>query len=108
MDQLTTFRLELGINAQKITQAFMSNNKQLEEVIEKAVTAGLEEFCNQENIHLVIKEKTKETLLNSFVNQRLLHWDLENAVSKAVNEKVQVKISEYANKLAEKITESLK
>ena len=106
MDQLATVKIELGINAQKITSMFMTNNKQLEEVIGESIQAGLDEFCNADNFKDVIKQKTKQELLN-MVHNKLFSWDLQDKMDKAIRLSIENKIKEYADKIADKVTSAL-
>ena len=107
MDGLTTLRLELGINAQKMIQMVQVNNKHIEDEISKGIQMALDEILKDDNFALAVKEQTK-IALNEVVNKAVLGYEVRNSITKMVEEQIGKKVGEYAEKLAENITQHLK
>ena len=107
MDNLTTIRLELGINAQKMIQQVQVHNETIEAEISKGVQMSLEEILADENFALKIKEQTIKTI-EDVVSKAVFSWEVRNKITKMIEEKVGEKVQVYAEKIAEQITSNLK
>ena len=103
----TSINIELGIDARKIMQQVRLNNEALETQVSKGLELALEDIANGDNFVQTIRENTKKELLN-IVDKAVMSWELRNKISKLVEEKVGKKIEEYADKIADQITSSLK
>ncbi len=107
MDNLTTIRLDLGINAQKMMQQVHLNNKLIEDHIQRGIELALDDITKEDNLVEAIREATTNELI-SVVNQTVLSWELKNKISKIVEQKLGEKLEEYANTVVEKLTKDLK
>jgi hypothetical protein len=101
------FKMELGINAQKIVAQFQENNRALESSLENGIKKALEELQEENHLEFLIKEQTKKEILN-FVSGHTFTWELQKQIKQKVSEKVEEKLNAYADKIAEQITKSLK
>ena len=107
MDQLTSIKLELGINAQQIIQQVQINNKNIEEQVSKGIELALKDIVDGDNFIQMIREQTV-TELSSIVSKSVMSWEVKNRITKLIEAKVMEKIEEYADNIAEKITSTLK
>lgn len=107
MDNLTTLRIDLGINAQKVMQQLQVHNLNIEAEVEKGLQMAFDEIATDDNFALKIKNETKAHI-ESICHQAIMSWEVKNKITKFIEEKVGNKISEYADRIAENITSSLK
>lgn len=107
MDNLTTIRLELGINAQRFIQQIHLNHGAIEEQIAKGIELALNDLCEGDNFVQSVREATKVEL-GKIVTGAVVSWETKNKIEKMVAEKIGLKISEYADAVAEKVTASLR
>lgn len=107
MDNLTTIRLELGINAQKMIQQVQVHNEAIEAEISKGVQIALEEILSDGNFALKIKEQTIKTI-EDVVSKAVFSWEVRDKITKMIEEKVGEKVQAYAEKIAESVTSNLK
>ncbi len=106
MDDLTTIRIELGIQAQKIMSHVQINNETIQDKIQEGIEKGLTELLVDENFVNIISEATKKQVYE-LIDKYSFGYDLKQAVSKAMQTKVMNKMDEYADKLAERVAEIL-
>lgn len=106
MDNLTTIRLELGINAQKFIQQVQLHNGTIEEQIAKGIELALNDICEGDNFVQSVREATKLEL-SKIVNKAVFRWETQNKIEKLVAEKISKKVEVYADTIAEKVTASL-
>lgn len=106
MENMTTLRVDLGINAQKIAQQVMIHNEAIEIQISKGIQLALDEITVEENFISLVKEGTKQSILQS-INEATNSWEFKRKVSDAINSKLENKINEYANEVAEKVFKDL-
>lgn len=107
MENLSRITLELGINAQRIVQQVQIHNQNIESEITKGIELALEDIMVGDNFINMIKESTKKEIENIAKNA-IVSWELKNKIQQLVNEKVGKKLEEYTDRIADKITESLK
>ena len=107
MEQLTTVRLELGINAQKFIQQVQLHHGTIEEQIAKGIELALNDVCEGDNFIQLVRQQTKNELVN-IVNRAVFSWETSNKIQKLVSEKIGNKIEEYAENIAEQVTQNLK
>jgi polyribonucleotide nucleotidyltransferase len=107
MEQLVNIRLDLDINAQKIIQQVQLHNGNVEDQIAKGIELALNDLCEGDNFVQQIREATKVEL-SKIVHRAILKWDTQQAIEKAVSEKIAKKIEEYADRVAEQVTANLK
>lgn len=107
MDNMATIRLELGIQAQQIASHIQVRNKQLESEIEKEIEMAMNEILEGDSFAIKIKHSTKDTI-EQIVHKAIMGWEIQNKITKLVQEKVGEKIEAYAEQLATKIAETLK
>ena len=60
MENQTSIRLELGINAQKFIQQVQLNNKVIEYQIQKGIELALNDIVENDNFIEIIRESTKK------------------------------------------------
>ncbi len=106
MENQTSIRLELGINAQKFIQQVQLNNKVIEDQIQKGIELALNDIVENDNFIEIIRESTK-TELRGIVNKSVMSWEVRAKISKVVEAKIGEKIDQFADKIAEKVTASL-
>jgi polyribonucleotide nucleotidyltransferase len=104
---MTTIRLELGINAQKFIQQVQINNEVIEEQIAKGIELALQDICEGDNFIQHVRQQTKKEL-TEIVNKSVFSYELRNKITKLVEEKISKKVEEYADRIAENVTASLK
>jgi hypothetical protein len=107
MENTSTIRLELGINAQKFIQQVQLNNEAIEAQIAKGIELALNDITDEGNFVEVIRQSTKDELTN-IVNKAVMSWEVKNKITKLVEQKIGEKVEAYADKIADKITSSLK
>lgn len=103
---MTTIRLELGIDAQKFMQQVQIYNQGMEAEVSKGIQMALDEIIADDNFALLIKNRTKEAIEN-IAYKVVMSWEIKDAIYKMINERVNKKVEEYADRIAEKITKSL-
>ena len=106
MEELTKIRLELGINAQKMIQQVQLNNKIIEDQIEKGIQLALDDISKDDNFIEVIREQTKKEL-HDIIRKTTMSYEVRSLISKAVETKLGDKIDAFAEKIVEKISETL-
>lgn len=106
MDNHTTVKLELGINAQRFMQQVMVNNQRIEEQIEEGIKMALDEIADSNNFTLIIKDKTIAAI-SSMVTEATFHWDIRKKVQKTIDDKIQEKINEFAEKVADSVLKGM-
>lgn len=106
MEHLNTVKLELGINAQRFMQQVMINNQKMEEQIEAGIKLALDEISNTENFTLLIKDKTIAAI-SSLVTEATFGWDLRKKIQKAIDDQIQQKINEFAEKVAQSVLKGM-
>jgi methionine aminopeptidase len=106
MDNLTSIRLELGINAQKMIQHVQLHNEAIETQVEKGIQLALDELITNDNFVIMIKNETIKSL-SDIVSKQVFSWELRNKISKMIEDKIAKKAEEYTDKIAEQITKSL-
>ena len=105
-NNLVNFKIDLGINAQKIVSQIQLNNRNIEEQISQGIELAIIEIANKPNFVESIKLATEKELLD-IVNNRILSFDIRQKIIKMIDAKVGEKLDIYAEKIANKITESL-
>ena len=106
-ENTTTIRLELGISAQKFIQQVQLYNGTIEEQIAKGIELALNDICEGDSFIEAVRESCKVELAQ-IVNKAVMSWEVRNKISKLVEEKIGKKVEEYADRIAEKVTETLK
>lgn len=104
---LATIRIELGISARQIISQFQTNNQQLEEVVTKGIERALEEILQDENFENLVCETVKDEIWKT-VREAATDWTVRTRVRESLNEVVEKKVIEYAEKFAEALTKNIK
>jgi len=99
-------RLDLGIDARRMMQQVQLENKHLEEKISKGIELALNDLAEGDNFIEHVREQTKLELAN-IVNRAIMSFDVRQAVTKAINEKMAKKIEEYAEQISEQMIKKL-
>lgn len=100
-------RLELGISAQKMVQHVQMHNENIEQQISKGIELAIRDLTEGDNFVNQVRESTKVEL-KRIVHQAIVKYDTQRAIEKAVSEKIAKKIEEYADSVAEQVTNNLK
>jgi hypothetical protein len=87
MENLTTIRLELGINAQKIIQQVKLHHGSIEEQIGKGIELALNDLCEGDNFVQSVRESAKLEL-SKIVHKAVLAYDTQRQIEKLVSEKI--------------------
>jgi polyribonucleotide nucleotidyltransferase len=106
MENLTTIRLELGINAQKFIQQVQIHNQTIEEQVAKGIELALNDIADGDNFIQSVREATKNEL-REIVNRAVMSYEVRHKIEKMVADKINQKVEEYAEKIADKVTSSL-
>lgn len=107
MEDNVRINLELNISAQKIMHQIQLNHGAIEEQIKQGIELAIKDITDGDNLVQKIRESCKDEILKT-VNKAVMSWEVQNSISKMVQDKVVSKIGDYADEIAEKITSSLK
>ncbi len=103
---MTTLRVDLGINAQQIAQQVMINNKAIEDQIAIGIQNAIDEITDEEGFIGYVKEGTKKTIKDA-IDSATNSWEFRRKVQNAITERLEEKIKEYADGVAEKVLKDL-
>ncbi len=106
MENLTTLRIDLGINAQKIIQQVQIHNHSVEDEIARGVQLALDDILKEDGLIELIRVAARKELLD-IMHKTVISWDTRDKITKLINEKVGEKIHEYADRIAEQLTSNL-
>ena len=106
MENMTTLRVDLGINAQKIAQQVMINNKSIESQIAAGIQKAIDEITDEKGFIGHVKEGTKKAIKEA-IHSATNSWEFKQKVTKAINERLEEKIKEYADSVADKVLKDL-
>lgn len=106
MENIASIKLELGIDARKFIQQVQLQNEVIEKQITKGIELALNDITDSDNFVEAIRKNTRKEL-EMIVNKTVMSWEVKNKISKMVEDRVGKKIEEYADKIAEKITQNL-
>lgn len=104
---LGTFRFELDVAAQRMLTQIQSNNKQLEELIQKASIEAIDEL-SQENGGLAeyVKTEVKKQLLSA-IRDAMLPYNVREQVVTLVNNKVFDVVNSRIESVIEKLLKDI-
>lgn len=106
MENVTTLRIDLGINAQQIASQIMIHNKSIESQIIQGIEAGLKEITDSSGFVNYVKEGTKKAI-NDAISSATDSWEFRMKIQKAITERLDEKIKEYADGVAQKVLKDL-
>ena len=106
MEDLTTLRIDLGINAQKIAQQVMIHNENIESQITKGIEKGLESIMSEDNFIDAVARATQNEV-DKILRDTLVSWEFRKKISQKLQEKVECEIDKYSEGLANKLMETL-
>jgi hypothetical protein len=106
MDNQTTIRVDLGIDARKFIQQVQLNNETIEDQVKQGLELAIKDISEGDNFIQAVRENTKKELLD-IVSTKVLSWEVRGKLSKSIEEKIGKKIDEYADKIAESVTKNL-
>ena len=106
MNGLTNIRIDLGIDAQKIVSQIMIDNRLIENQIKKGIELALKEVTEEDNFIRIIANGTKESI-NNIIKSATHSWEFKSKIEKAINSKIEGKIQDYAEKVAEQVLKNL-
>lgn len=106
MNDVTTLRIDLGIQAQQIASQIMVNNNNIEKNIANGIQKAIDELSSEQAFEQAVSMATKKAILD-IVDSTILGWEFRNKVKKIVDEKISGAIGVYGEKLAEKMIQTL-
>jgi len=106
MENMTSIKLELGIDARKFIQQVQLQNKVIEYQISKGIELALNDITDNDNFVEAIRQSTKNEL-EMIVNRAVMSYEIKRKISQLVEEKIGEKIEKYAEEIATKMTDSL-
>jgi hypothetical protein len=106
METLSSVRIELGINAQRLISQFQINNKQLEESVQKGINLALDEMINDENFIRTIADHTKKEMMG-IITSGIWQLGFREKMKASFESHVGKKIDEFNYQLSEKLSEAL-
>jgi len=106
MENMTTIRLELGIDARQFVQQVQVHNEQLESQISKGIELALDELTKEDNFVSVVKDATKKQV-NEIVNERVFSWEMKNKIQNLIDDKIKDKLDAYADKIASEVVNGM-
>lgn len=99
-------QMELKLNAQHLIKQVHTNNQSMKEAMEKGITQAFEELTAGENFVNYVKEEAKKQL-QACIHNAILSFEVRKEIENAIANAVSGKIVEYAQKVADKITQDL-
>jgi hypothetical protein len=106
MENGTSIRLELGIDARRFIQQVQLQNKVLETQIEKGIELALEDILIENNFIEMVRISMKKELQN-FVTNHVMSYEMRRKLSKSIEDKIGNKLDLLADKIAENLTTAL-
>lgn len=107
MENTTSIRIELGIEAQKIVQQLLLNNETIEKQITKGIQLALDEIAKDETQFVEGIKNTVLTKLQTLVHQAIFSYEVQTKINKAIADKIGNSIDTYASALAERVSTEL-
>ena len=106
MKNTTSIRVELGISAQQLIQQVMINNKHVEAQITEGLELALDDVLNKENFVEHIRQAAKKEIEKT-IQDSLGQWNVRQQIKKMIETKLAEKLEEFAEKVANQLTENL-
>ena len=106
MQNTTSIRVELGISAQQLIQQVMINNKHVEAQITEGLELALDDVLNKENFVEHIRQAAKKEIEKT-IQDSLGQWNVRQQIKKMIETKLAEKLEEFAEKVANQLTENL-
>lgn len=101
MDNISHIRMELGIQAQRIISELSINNDLIKDQLEKGIQLALEDIKSSNFVELV-RQQTKVEI-QKILSETVISWELKNKLKSIITEKLEAKISEYADQIVESV-----
>lgn len=105
MENQTSIRLELGIDARRIMQHVRIDNHRIEDQLEKGIQLAIDDLT-EDNFIETIRQTAKDEI-KRIVTKELLSFNFQDEIIKSLRESARKSIEQYSDKLSNKITESL-
>jgi len=107
MDNLSTIRLELGINAQKIISQSMLYSENLDDSISKGIELGLSELVESDDaFQRMIAEAFKQEIRNT-ITRVANDWHMRHRLQETISAVIDKRLTSVAESWAEKLFSSL-
>jgi predicted transcriptional regulator len=107
MENITTLKIELDIQAQKIIQQLQLHNKVIEDQITKGIELAMEEISKEDDFVKAVKDSTKNEIFN-IVKSSIMSYTFRNKLINSIEDKIGEKVSEYTDKLLTKVMKEFK
>lgn len=98
--------VELMLNAQHLISQVHTNNESMKDAMEKGITMAFEELTAGDNFINYVKEETKKQLA-ACIHNAIMSWEVRQEIENAIRKAVSGKVTEYAQKVADKLTKDL-
>lgn len=106
MRDISTLRIDLGIEARKIASQIMIDNKSIEEQIALGIEKAMDEMTSEEGFVEYVKEGTKKAVEEA-IKSATNSWEFQNKVKESLSKKLDEKIRHYTDGVAEKLLKDL-
>lgn len=80
MDNITTFRIELEVAAQKVIHQFMMGNEQIEKQLSKSIQSAINSFDFEKEVSGIVHKQLRQAINNSFA-----YGELQKLVEERTN-----------------------
>jgi flavin-binding protein dodecin len=101
MEGMTTLRLELGIDAQRIASQVMVNNRGIEENIANGIQRAIDTITEQENFEQMVASATHEAM-HKVIQETVNSWSIRQSIQKSLEAKIGDAVEKYGDSVAEK------
>lgn len=106
MDNISTVKIELGIDARRVMQQIAIDNQVIEEQISKGIENALNELSNRDKLVEIISQQTKEEVVR-VIRNTVLSWKLKTRIEEIVFSKMNKKIEKHIDGVINKFEKFL-
>lgn len=106
MENVTTLKIELGIDAQRIASQIMVNNRNIEQNISAGIQKAIDSISEQSNFEEHICTATKSAI-EKCITDVLFGFNFQQKLKAVIEQKVSDVTGKYGEEIATKVFESL-
>jgi len=106
MEGISSLRIDLGIDAQQIARQVMINNRSIEKQVIIGIQQAIDELTEEDGFIHYVKEGTKKAI-QDVIRSSTGSWEFQQKVKTAISERLDEKIREYADGVADKVLKDL-
>lgn len=107
MDNALNIRIDLDVAAVQIKNLFQLRNVEIQAQVDKGINAAIDLLSKDNTISDMVSLAVQRDV-NQWITGSVLSQDFKHSLMKKVHEKVQEKVTAYADELAETILAGLK